>query len=527
MRTQAAHTEPVEVLPGPVPMALKTKAPFLIGIGGSGMSALARLLAADRARVAGSDSTATDITADLQTTGIPVHTDADAAALPEQTDLVITSAAVRPDHPQLLEAAHRGVPHLTYAEALGTCMNGRTGVSIAGTHGKSTTTAMLGVALTDAGLDPSVIVGATCDQLAKGALPGTSPQRKQRTSPPSTSPSPSTHDRPVSSRLGAPTIPAGPLATRPGLLLAEACEYNRSFHHHRPTVASIANVEADHLDIYGSLDAVVEAFAGFAKLVPAEADGGRLLIGHDGAHRREITAGLTCRVETIGFSPSADWPITFDPSTREITVRSPEGHTCAFTMAMPGEHNATNAAVAAALAITLGADPETVGRSLSAFTGLDRRMHFRGEKAQRSGPPVRVYDDYGHHPTEIDATLRALRQHERPERHGGRLVVVFQPHQHSRTRFLLEEFATSFEQADVVIVPQIYFVRDSEAEKQRINATDLVDKLRDRGVRAMHLHPFGAIVEALDDVCRPGDTLVVMGAGPVWTVARDYLHAST
>ena len=523
MRTHTAS--PSEVTPGAddpvgsVPMALKTKHPFLIGIGGSGMSALARLLAADRANVTGADSTATDITAELQTAGIPVHTDADPNALPADTDLVITSAAVRPDHPQLLEATHRGIPHLTYAEALGTCMIGRTGVSIAGTHGKSTTTAMLGVALTDAGLDPSVIVGATCNQLAQGALAERSPERERRAGA-------TTDTRPVSSRLGAPTIPTGPLADTPGLLLAEACEYNRSFHHHRPTVASIANVEADHLDIYGSLDAVVEAFADFAKLVPPESEGGRLLIGHDGAHRREITAGLQCRVETIGFNPAADWPVTFDPRTRAISITTPDARRCEFTLAMPGEHNATNAAVAAALAIILGADPDTVGRSLSAFAGLDRRMHFRGEKPHAIGGTVRVYDDYGHHPTEIDATLRALRHHEQPHLRNGRLVVVFQPHQHSRTRFLLEEFATSFEQADVVIVPQIYFVRDSEAEKQRVSAADLVDKLRSRNVRAMHLHPFDAIVEALDDVCRPGDTLVVMGAGPVWTVARDYLRSS-
>ncbi|MEM1186468.1 MAG: Mur ligase family protein [Planctomycetota bacterium] len=488
-------------------MALKTKTPFLIGVGGAGMSALAKLLAADHAKVTGSDSTSTEVTAELQASGVPVHADADPGAIPESTDLVITSAAIRPDHPQLLEAARRGLPHLTYAEALGRCMMGRTGVSVAGTHGKSTTTAMLGVALTDAGLDPSVIVGATCAQLADGALADSDAS-------------------PVASRLGARTVPEGPLAERPGFLLAEACEYNRSFHHHRPTIASIANVEADHLDIYGSLDAVVEAFAGFARLVPSESEGGRLLIGHDGAHRREITAGLGCRVETIGFNPAADWRISYDDGTHRVGVSGPEGRSVSFILDMPGQHNATNAAVAATLSLMVGADADRVSRSLSAFSGLDRRMNLRGEKPHPVGGTVRVYDDYGHHPTEIDATLRALRAHERPHERNARLIVVFQPHQHSRTRFLLEEFATSFEHADVVIVPQIYFVRDSEAEKQRVSAADLVDRLRSRGVRAMHLHPFGAIVEALDDVCRPGDTLVVMGAGPVWTVARDYLAAA-
>jgi UDP-N-acetylmuramate--alanine ligase len=126
----------------------------------------------------------------------------------------------------------------------------------------------------------------------------------------------------------------------------------------------------------------------------------------------------------------------------------------------------------------------------------------------------------------VDATLRALREFERPEERGGRLICVFQPHQHSRTRFLLDEFAQAFTQADVVIVPHIYFVRDSEVEKTRVSAADLVDRLRERGVQAMHLYPFGAIVEQLHNVCRAGDTLVVMGAGPVWQVARDFLEGT-
>jgi UDP-N-acetylmuramate--alanine ligase len=136
---------------------------------------------------------------------------------------------------------------------------------------------------------------------------------------------------------------------------------------------------------------------------------------------------------------------------------------------------------------------------------------------------VRVYDDYGHHPTEVDATLRALRDFERPQERGGRLICVFQPHQHSRTRHLLEEFATAFSSADVVIVPQIYFVRDSQEERQKVTAADLVDRLRAGGVKAMHSHPFEAIVESLENLCRDGDVLVVMGAGPVYQVAYGYM----
>ena len=181
-----------------------------------------------------------------------------------------------------------------------------------------------------------------------------------------------------------------------------------------------------------------------------------------------------------------------------------------------------NAATACVLALRHGADAGRVARSLSAFRGVDRRTQLLGDRPVPGGG-VRVYDDYGHHPTEIDATLRALRDFERPQDRGGRLICVFQPHQHSRTRFLLEEFAQAFSLADIVIVPHIYFVRDSEIEKTKVSAADLVDRLRKRGVRAMHLYPFEAIVEQLENLCQPNDLLVVMGAGPVWQVGHAYM----
>jgi UDP-N-acetylmuramate--alanine ligase len=315
------------------------------------------------------------------------------------------------------------------------------------------------------------------------------------------------------------------MSAQPGLLVAEACEFNRSFHNYRPTISAITSVEADHLDVYGSLEAVVEAFREFAALLPVAAEGGVLLIGHQDAHRREVTAGLMCDVQTIGFSPEADWHVQYEPQTRKTTLhRRSSGFLTAWTTSLPGAHNAMNAATAAAIASLLGADADRVAESIAAFRGLHRRSQFLGERALPSGGAVRVYDDYGHHPTEIDATLRALRDFEKPQDRGGRLVCVFQPHQHSRTRFLLDEFASAFSSADVVIVPHIYFVRDSQAEKQKVSAGDLVDKLRHRGVQAMHLYPFEAIIEQLQVICRPGDLLVVMGAGPVDQVARGFLE---
>jgi UDP-N-acetylmuramate--alanine ligase len=475
----------------------------MLGVGGSGMSALARLLHSMGATVRGYDAVQTPTTERLAAGGLCVSI-GDGHEASQGADLVVASAAIPKDHPALLEAARLGLATLSYPQALGLVMRGRTGLAVAGTHGKSTTVAMLGAAMVDAGLDPTVIAGAASPQLAKGALakPGAW----------------------VGSRLGAAAIPSGPRHGAPGLLVAEACEFNRSFHNLHPTIAGINNVEADHLDIYGTLDAVVEAFAVFARSLPSAGEGGVLVIGHEGAHRREVAAGLACEVQTLGFSPEADWVIQYDQRTHEVAVRH-EGTIARWRQRLPGAHNAANAGMAFALACVAGGNPTIVARSLGAFSGLERRCQVLGDRAVEGGT-VRVYDDYGHHPTEVDSTLRAIRQAETPEENGGRLIVVFQPHQHSRTRFLLDEFATAFTSADVVIVPEIYFVRDSEAEKQRVSADDLVRRLRDRGVEASHRHPFTAIVEHLERDCRPGDVVVVMGAGPVWQVARQFMDGA-
>ncbi len=526
---------------------------YMIGIGGCGMAGLARMLKARGAVVSGSDLSPGEATEALIEEGIHVGFDQSRRWLPGGEggtgeagngshgtyatyrddggeaggsgagggcDLVIASAAIKPDHPQMLAATDRGIPTLMYAEALGKCMLGRTGIAVAGTHGKSTTTAMLGVALTDAGLDPTVIVGAVSGQLSEGALRAAATPSGQQ--PTAKSQQPST---PTGFRLGSPAIPAGALAGRPGILIAEACEFNRSFHNYRPLLASISSVEADHLDVFGSLDEVVKAFHEFAKLVAPAAAGGKLLIAHEGAHRREVTAGLECAVETIGFSPEADWVVDCDPRTRLVSLSRKGTVVARWTMTLPGVHNAVNASTALVLAIWAGADPALAAASLSAFAGIDRRMQFLGERPVVGGS-VRVYDDYGHHPTEVATTLKALREHERPQDRGGKLICVFQPHQHSRTRHLLEEFATAFGAADTVIVPQIYFVRDSQEEKHKVTAADLVDRLRGRGQQAMHLYPFEAIVEQLENVCRAGDLLVVMGAGPVYQVAHGYMAAA-
>jgi len=480
----------------------------LIGIGGCGMSGLAQMLMARGALVTGTDRSPSAVTEMLGASGIGVGFDQSGASLPESLDLVISSAAIGADHPELSAAVNAGVPTMTYAEALGKCMLGRTGIAVAGTHGKSTTVGMLGHTLIRCGLDPTVIVGATCPQLRKAGW-----------------------DLPTGFHLGSDAIPTGPHEGEPGILIGEACEFNRSFHRLHPTIGVINNIEADHLDIYGSLDAVVEAFHEFALRLPGVERGGKLLIAHDNAHRRVVTAGLDCEVFTIGFNPAADYRVEYDAAARMVRL-SAELDTgsveLSWTISQPGDHMALNSATAAVLALWMGAEPDRIATALASFSGVDRRLQLLGDVPVRSGDPdsgtVRVYDDYGHHPTEIDTTLRALREAELTDS-AGRLICVFQPHQHSRTRFLMEEFAQSFSHADIVIVPHIYFVRDSEIEKTKVSAADLVDRLRQQDIRAMHLYPFGAIVEQLQQIVRPGDLVIIMGAGPVTSVAHDFVKA--
>jgi UDP-N-acetylmuramate--alanine ligase len=479
-----------------------------IGIGGCGMSGLARLTKHLGAHCSGSDLNASATVESLQKSDIPVTTDQSAGSLPANCDMVVVSAAIRDDHPELAEAVRRGIRVVKYARLLGELMIGRTAVAIAGTHGKSTTTSMLSHILIETGLDPSFIVGANCRQIGGGVRVGSN-----------------------------------------DLLVAEACEYDRSFHNFHPTHAAILNVEADHLDMYNSLDEIVESFKVFAQRIPpisaqsnpptpalSKAKGrvsppststntsgntpapaaGSLLINHEMPHRLAITAELNCTVETIGFAPQADWRVGIKGNQARLHHGEDDTEgVMDFTPPMPGEHMAYNAAVAAITAHRLGANWPDIAKAIQGFQGLDRRMQLMGKR----NDSITVVDDYGHHPTEIDTTLRALRHHYQPKR----LICVFQPHQHSRTRFFMDEFAASFSSADTVIVPHIYFVRDSEKERHAVTAADLVDRLRSKGVQATHLYPFGAIVEQLELITQPGDLVVTMGAGNVWEVARDFL----
>ncbi|MBC8201350.1 MAG: UDP-N-acetylmuramate--L-alanine ligase [Planctomycetes bacterium] len=465
---------------------LQNKSIHFVGIGGCGMSGLALLIARLGANVQGTDSTESEVTKSLLQEGIEVSYVQDGSAISENVDLVVHSAAIPPDHPEMNESDERNIPIISYAQMLGIVQKEKTSVCVAGTHGKSTTVSILSSILLHAKFDPSFIVGANCPQIGG------------------------------SCRVGSNEIPAGVRIGQQGILVSESCEFNRSFHDHQPKVALINNIEEDHLDYYSSLDEIIEAFKGFATKIPTAKNGGLLLIAHDGAHRNIVTPDLHCAVETFGFHPEADYQVVFDPSVRRVGILRDGMWTIQWTNPMPGSHNALNASAAAILAANLGIDWESLVEPLEQFNGVDRRLQRLGTFTCKDGGTATVYDDYGHHPTEIEITLRALRAAELPQR----LLCVFQPHQHSRTRFLLNQFAQSFSSADEVIVPHIYFVRDSIAEQQRISAQDLVDKLVDLGASAKHINDFSDIEQHLQSTARDGDLIVVMGAGPVTTIAH-------
>jgi len=443
----------------------------LIGIGGSGMRALARMLLDRGAVVSGSDMAPGGAVSRLAEAGAAVHIGQKAENLPAECDLVVHSAAIHEQNPERLAAVDRGLEVLKYSQMLGRLMDERTGIAIAGTHGKSTTTAMVSYVLTVAGKNPSFIVGATVEQLGGPSGAGDGPH-----------------------------------------FVAEACEFDRSFLNLRPHYAAILNVEEDHLDCYRDLEAIIEAFRAFAGQVTP---GGVLVVNGEDRNALEAVKDAACEVETFGLEDGCTWRgAELQAAAGKYAVQVLLGGEpyCRLRTPLPGLHNVYNSLAATALLHHAGVPAERTGPLLAGFTGTQRRMTLKG---QLGG--VTVLDDYAHHPTEVQATLKAIRDAYRPRR----LVCVFQPHQHSRTRFLLKDFSRSFALADEVVVPEIYFVRDSDREKDYICAEDLVSQIRLCGGAAIYRRTFEEISEHLRASLQPGDLVVTMGAGNIWEVADE------
>jgi UDP-N-acetylmuramate--alanine ligase len=296
--------------------------------------------------------------------------------------------------------------------------------------------------------------------------------------------------------------------------VVEACEFDRSFHNLCPRVAVITNLEADHLDCYsGGIDEIIESFRVFARRVPAS--GLVIANGQDGFLQRALS-GLEAEIESVGLDTDAHaWctrVLGHDSGRYRGEVRYKGEAVATLRLLVPGRHNLFNATAALAACRAAGVAPADAAEAMEGFAGVDRRM---SEVGRYNG--AIVADDYGHHPTEIRTTLRALREKYSPRR----LICVFQPHQHSRTRYLLDEFATCFADADETIIPDIYAARDSDDDRRAVSAADLIDRVRRNGQSAVHLATFPQILEHLRRDCRADDLVVTMGAGNVCDIGRE------
>jgi len=474
MTVKAAHRyEVVEVMSRPEVAGRKF---HFIGAGGVGMSGLARLLMENQAIVSGSDQAASAVTSRLSRLGADIHVGHSEGNLPPDTDTVVISAAVRESNPELQLARHKGCRIVKYAQLLGEMVNQFDGIAISGTHGKSTTSGWLTYCLKQVGVDVNFVVGAEIPQLDGSSGGGAS-----------------------------------------DFFVVEACEYDRSFQNYQPQIATILNIERDHLDCYRDEQDIIEAFYQFA--LGTKPDG--LIVANGGDPNtaeiiRRLGTGHT--VLTFGLDGQYDFSagnIREKDGFYQFDVFREGQCLGSARIALPGRHNVLNAMAVIATAASIGVEPERILDVLNGFGGMDRRLMLKG---QFNG--VTVLDDYAHHPTEIRASLKAIRERYRPQR----LWCVFQAHQYSRTKSLLDEFAGSFAQADTTILPEIYFVRDSEASRREVNAEILAERIRERGTDAQYIGRFDAVCDYLEQHVRSGDLVVTMGAGDVWKVADEYIQ---
>jgi UDP-N-acetylmuramate--alanine ligase len=317
--------------------------------------------------------------------------------------------------------------------------------------------------------------------------------------------------------------------------IAEACEYDRSFLNLRPKIACILNIEEDHLDYYKDEDEIVGAFTEFA--LGVKPDGVLIANGRDPNvakiimdSRSPLARGQVypcgsrggndslVRCETFGLDANCNFHaqhLALHDGLYAFDVYHNGELLGPTSISLPGRHNVANALAVVAMAVNVGVPYQEVLQLLPSFTGVDRRLMLKGQIRR-----VTVLDDYAHHPTEIKASLEAIRQRYQPKQ----IWCIFQPHQYSRTRFLLDDFAESFKLADVIIVPEIYFVRDSQQTKKEVNAQMLVDRMRANGTDAIFIDDFGAICDYLQANVAAGDLVITMGAGDIWKVADEYIH---
>jgi UDP-N-acetylmuramate--alanine ligase len=436
---------------------------FFAGIGGINMSSLALISQLRGYRVGGSDCTKTETTQKLEEAGITVFYGHDSSNIAGY-DVFVYTVAISPENPEYIAAQRKGIPCISRADYLGYVMTGygnRIGVS--GMHGKSTCTSMCALAFIEAQGDPTVLSGARLDAMG-GAY-----------------------------RIGGDEF-----------FVFEACEYMDSFLDFNPTTAIILNIEMDHVDYFKSMAQIRRSFANFASITGKS---GKCIYNSDDENARLVIMSYTGKA--ISFAVN-DQLADYHAENVSLTHGRPSFDVCAFgnviahiDLSVSGRHNIYNALAAFAAAVESGLDPQSAARGLSNFTGAGRRMEYKGSLGGAA-----VYDDYGHHPTEIKTTLGGVR-----ETGCNNLICVFQPHTYSRTAELFDDFAASFSAADEVIIADIYAARESD--NLGVSAQKLAAAI---GEKAKSISGFDRIAKRLTEAARPGDTVVVMGAGDIYKV---------
>jgi UDP-N-acetylmuramate--alanine ligase len=460
--------------PAQTPAAEQLGRVHFVGIGGAGMSGIARILLARGMRVSGSDAKDSVTLAALRALGARVHV-GHAGGNVAEADTVVVSSAIRERNPELVAARERGLLVLPRAAALAAVMAGRRSVAVAGTHGKTTTTSLLTVALQHCGADPSFAIGGNLNESGANAHNGSG-----------------------------------------DVFVAEADESDGSFLLYAPHAAIVTNVEPDHLDHYGSPEAVAEAFDAFAdRVLP----GGFLVTCADDAGARRLAAAARARgvdVRTYGTADDADLRIedlrlrglgsSFQPVARGRRLGRVD-------LRLPGRHNAANAAAALTAGLGMGFAAERLCQGLGMFTGTRRRFEHKGTAAG-----VRVYDSYAHHPTELSADLSAARE----VAEGGRVVVAFQPHLYSRTRHFAEQFGVSLGLADEVVVMDVYAAREDPVPGVTGAIVAAAVPLPPQHV--VFEPSWSAVATHLAERAKPGDLVLTCGAGDVTMIGPEVLE---
>jgi UDP-N-acetylmuramate--alanine ligase len=442
-----------------------------IGIDGISMSALATIMQKRGWRVSGSDVKISPLTQKLIDGGATFYLGQSAANISDP-DIVVYTAAVKPDNPELMQAREKGLQILTRAQFLGSLMQeSGCGIAISGAHGKTTTTALIGLMLEEGGCDPTVLIGGELDALGGNV------------------------------KVGARDY-----------FVAEACEYYETFLSLKPQIGVILNIDADHLDYFGGMHHIKSAFRRFAELIPVD---GTLVACTDDEHVRDIISGLACQLVTYGLNGTADWSatgITATPgggSSFEVLYR---GKSMGLVqLSVPGRHNIQNALASLAVGATLDIPWSAMSRTLGIFQGTHRRFEFKGTYNDAV-----VIDDYAHHPTEIVATLGAA-----AERKPHRIIVVFQSHTYTRTSALLADFAAAFGDADIVIITDIYAAREQNVSG--VTGESLAQAISRYHPHVIYKASLNDATDLLRETLMPGDMIITMGAGDVHIVGEQLL----